>query len=177
MEAGVTERLPLAPRTLYRLLSEVAGESPETHAPLLNPDVPTPALNDVEACLPILLAEDSEPNRLVAKSILSRVGYSVEAVENGAQAVSAVKAKNYGLVLMDVAMPEMDGLDATRAIRALPGEASRVPIVAMTAGAFSEDKQQCLDAGMDDYLSKPIVRAELMRAVDRWLTRREASLG
>jgi CheY-like chemotaxis protein len=121
--------------------------------------------------------EDSAPNRLVAKSILSKGGYSVEAVENGLQAVSAVAEKSYGLVLMDVAMPEMDGLEATRAIRALPGEAARVPIVAMTAGAFSEDKQQCLDAGMDDHLSKPIVRAELMRAVERWLKRREASMG
>jgi HPt (histidine-containing phosphotransfer) domain-containing protein len=70
---------------------------------------------------------------------------------------------------MDVAMPEMDGLEATRTIRALEGELGRVPIVAMTASAFHDDKQRCLSAGMDDYLSKPIVRSELLAAVDRWL--------
>jgi CheY-like chemotaxis protein/HPt (histidine-containing phosphotransfer) domain-containing protein len=90
--------------------------------------------------------------------------------ENGLQAVAAVKEKDYGLVLMDVAMPEMDGLEATRTIRALAGERARVPIVAMTAGAFPEDKQRCLDVGMNDHLSKPVVRADLLSAVDRWLT-------
>jgi PAS domain S-box-containing protein len=176
-DAAVSGRLPIAPRTLYGLLREVAGESPQTRKPPADPDVPSPAPEDVAARLPILLVEDSAPNRLVAKSILSKGGYSVEAVENGLQAVSAVAEKSYGLVLMDVAMPEMDGLEATRAIRTLPGEAAHVPIVAMTAGAFSEDRQRCLDAGMDDHLSKPIVRAELMRAVERWLKRRETPMG
>jgi CheY-like chemotaxis protein len=123
------------------------------------------------------LVEDSAPNRLVATAILSKAGYSVDTAENGVQAVSAVTRRPYGLVLMDIAMPEMDGLEATQTIRALGGKPSDVPIVAMTAGAFDEDKQRCLDAGMDDYLSKPIVRAELLSAVDRWLKRSEAGEG
>lgn len=174
--APVSERLPIAPGTLYRALREVVGESPEARDSAAEPHVLLPLPKDAHAHLPILLVEDSAPNRLVAKSILAKAGYAVDTVENGLQAVSAVQEKCYGLVLMDVAMPEMDGLEATRAIRSLPGEAARVPIVAMTAGAFSEDKQQCLDAGMNGHLTKPIVRADLMRAVDRWLKRRDASL-
>jgi CheY-like chemotaxis protein/HPt (histidine-containing phosphotransfer) domain-containing protein len=119
--------------------------------------------------MPILLVEDSAPNRLVATAILSKAGYRVEAVENGLQAVRAVKQNRYGLVLMDIAMPEMDGLEATRTIRALEGDSERVPIVAMTAGAFDEDRQRCFEAGMNDFVSKPVVRADLLKAVERWL--------
>jgi two-component system sensor histidine kinase/response regulator len=85
------------------------------------------------------------------------------------QALAAVKAKRYGLVLMDVAMPEMDGLEATQAIRALDGERNHVPIVAMTAGAFDQDRERCFRAGMDDFVGKPVVRADLLEAVERWL--------
>jgi HPt (histidine-containing phosphotransfer) domain-containing protein len=70
---------------------------------------------------------------------------------------------------MDIAMPEMDGLEATRTIRGLEGEPGRVPIVAMTAGAFDEDRQRCLEAGMNDFVSKPVARADLLKAVERWL--------
>jgi CheY-like chemotaxis protein len=173
--APVSGRLPIAPRTLFRLLGEAAGEPPEAPETAAGRATPAPAPKAGQGALPILLVEDSRPNRLVAEAILSKAGYRVETAENGLQAVSAVKEKGYGLVLMDVAMPEMDGLEATRAIRALAGAPGRVPIVAMTAGAFGEDRQQCLEAGMDDHLSKPIVRAELMQALDRWLKRDEAS--
>jgi PAS domain S-box-containing protein len=174
--APLSGRLPIVPRALYRLLGEAAGEPPEVCETPAGPGTPAPAPPPKAGAgaPPILLVEDSRPNRLVAEAILSKAGYRVEMAENGLEAVSAVKQKGYGLVLMDVAMPEMDGLEATRAIRALAGAPGRVPIVAMTAGAFGEDRQQCLEAGMDDHLSKPVVRAELMRAVERWLKRGEA---
>lgn len=168
-ELPKSERVPITPRTLRRLLQEAAGEPHKAHrpAPLQAPPITSPA--GVGAKLPILLVEDSAPNRLVATAILSKAGYAVETAENGLQAVHAVKHNRYGLVLMDIAMPEMDGLEATRTIRRLEGEPARVPIVAMTAGAFEEDRQRCLEAGMSDFLSKPVVRADLLKAVERWL--------
>jgi len=156
-------------KTLRPYSREAAGETAEVREPADARKVQLTAPTGGAALMPILLVEDSAPNRLVATAILTKAGYQVETAENGLQAVSAVTQKRYGLVLMDIAMPEMDGLAATQSIRALGGERGDVPIVAMTAGAFNEDKQRCLDAGMDDYLSKPVVRADLLRVVDRWL--------
>ena len=118
---------------------------------------------------PILVVDDSEANRLVATAILAKAGYPTEMADNGREALVAVQRRSYGLVLMDVAMPVMDGIEATRAIRALPGERGRLPIIATTAAAFVEDRQRCLEAGMNDYLSKPLVRADLLGMIARWL--------
>ena len=117
----------------------------------------------------ILVVDDSEANRLVATTILAKAGYQTEMAENGREALVAVQRRSYGLVLMDVAMPEMDGIEATQAIRALPGERGRLPIIATTAAAFVEDRQRCLEAGMNDYLSKPLVRGDLLKMITRWL--------
>jgi two-component system, sensor histidine kinase and response regulator len=118
---------------------------------------------------PVLLVEDVEVNRKVATAILTKAGYRVESAANGLEALTAVTAGPYGLILMDLAMPVMDGLEATRRIRALPGEGGRTPIVAMTAGTFDEDRPLCLASGMNDFISKPVVKAELLAAVRRWL--------
>jgi two-component system sensor histidine kinase/response regulator len=166
-----TERVPLTPSALYRALREAVVAVEGSQEPVNSQHTPLSEAKGGPTAMPILLVEDSPPNRLVATAILSKAGYSVDTAENGLQALAAVTERRYGLVLMDIAMAEMDGFEATRAIRALGGEPSRVPIVAMTAGAFDEDKQRCLDAGMNDYLSKPVVRAELLNAVDRWLKR------
>ncbi|MDQ1583133.1 MAG: two-component system, sensor histidine kinase and response regulator, partial [Microbacteriaceae bacterium] len=88
---------------------------------------------------------------------------------NGAEAVAAVESTSYQVVLMDCHMPVMDGFDATAAIRGLAGEASRVPIIAMTAGAQDADRQRCLEAGMDDFLSKPVDLSALKEALMRWV--------
>lgn len=109
----------------------------------------------------LLVAEDSQTNRLLAQSILERMGYQVDTVENGRQAVEAVRDGEYGAVLMDVWMPEMDGLKATVEIRALPPPKCGIPIVAMTAHASAEDRQRCIDAGMDEHVAKPIDRGRL----------------
>jgi CheY-like chemotaxis protein len=93
----------------------------------------------------------------------------VDLVENGLQAVEQVKKKPYGLVLMDVQMPEMDGYDATRAIRKWEKAGQHIPIIAMTAGAMKGDRELCLEAGMDDYVSKPLKPELLFETVARFL--------
>ena len=116
----------------------------------------------------VLLAEDNAINREVASALLRSVGLRVECAEDGVEAVEAARRGPYDLVLMDLHMPKMDGLAATRAIRALPGW-SRRPIVAMTATTLLDDRRACLDAGMDDFVSKPVDPDRLVETLDRWL--------
>ncbi len=119
----------------------------------------------------MLVAEDSPVSRKVAVAILERLGYRVDAVTNGVEVVQALEDLPYDLVLMDCEMPEMDGLEATRRIRQRD-PAKRTPIIALTAHAFPEDRERCLEAGMDDYLSKPVRPQDLATAVERWIARR-----
>jgi PAS domain S-box-containing protein len=117
----------------------------------------------------ILLAEDNPINQKLAVVLLQKAGYSVDAVETGSQAFLKVQNNPYSAVLMDVQMPEMDGFEATRCIRTWEaGRDSHVPIIAMTAHAMSGDRERCLEAGMDDYLSKPLEPKVLFNALDRW---------
>lgn len=122
--------------------------------------------------LRILVADDAAANRELAVAILGGLGVAVETVEDGAQAVEAARAGGYDLILMDVHMPVMDGLDATRAIRALDGEPGRVPIVALTANVQPEQAMRCREAGMDDHVGKPIQVAELLRVIAARLDQR-----
>jgi signal transduction histidine kinase/CheY-like chemotaxis protein len=121
----------------------------------------------------ILLAEDSPTNQLVALGMLAKLGLTGEAVANGQEAVEALRTKDYDLVLMDVQMPVLDGLEATRLIRSAEGRARdpRIPIVAMTAYAMPGDRAKCLDAGMDDYLTKPIDPTAFIKVLRRWFER------
>jgi PAS domain S-box-containing protein len=122
----------------------------------------------------ILLAEDNEVNREVARMLLGKAGLVVAAARNGREAIQMAAAKQYALVLMDVQMPEVDGLEATVAIRRLPGW-ERTPIIAMTANAFIEDRQNCLDAGMNDHLAKPVEPMALYSCLLEWLNSRGSS--
>jgi CheY-like chemotaxis protein len=118
--------------------------------------------------LRILLAEDTRANQKLVVFILRKQGHSVEVADNGAKALELVRRHDFDLVLMDVQMPDMDGLQATREIRALADpRKARVPIVAMTAYAMKGDQSRCLDAGMDAYLSKPVDADELIETIQR----------
>ncbi len=117
----------------------------------------------------VLIAEDNRINQLLARTWLEKMGCQVTVVENGLEAVEAVSKGDFALVLMDIRMPEMDGVAATRAIRALPGPAARIPIVAVTANAMVGDDAKYLAAGMDDYMAKPIEPEKLRATLQRWL--------
>ena len=118
----------------------------------------------------ILLAEDNAANQLVCRRILERLGYEVESVTDGSQAVALAAKGKFDLVLMDVQMPIMDGIDAARAIRESEKDV-RIPIVALTANAMEGDRENCRKAGMDDYLPKPFQWTELRDKLDTWLNK------
>ena len=118
--------------------------------------------------LRVLVAEDNDVNRKVALAMLRRYGYQADVAANGAEALAAVKRQRYDLVLMDIQMPEMDGLEATRAIIALGPAVPRPRIVGLSANAMTEDVQAALQAGMDDYLAKPITPAGLREMITKW---------
>ncbi|MGB5232170.1 MAG: ATP-binding protein [Desulfoprunum sp.] len=121
----------------------------------------------------VLLAEDEPINQMLATTLLNQLGVQVIAVANGAAALAAIYDSGpFDLVLMDLQMPELDGFQATRRIRMLPGRQSEVPIVALTAHARTQDRDKCLRSGMDDYLSKPINRDELEGILTRLLRRK-----
>ncbi len=124
----------------------------------------------------ILLAEDNSVNQLVAKTMLQKMGHKVECVSNGLEAVEAITDKHFDLILMDCQMPEMDGYEATRAIRAKINIQGRenTTIIALTAHALKGDREFCIAAGMNDYLVKPINRVDLNKTISFWLTKETA---
>jgi CheY-like chemotaxis protein len=126
--------------------------------------------------LRILIAEDNSANQKVAVAMLKRLGHAVDVVGNGVEAVNALRGIRYDLVLMDLHMPDMDGIAATKTIRAFGGEVSRIPIVAMTADALNGAIERCLDAGMDDYVAKPIDADELETVISRAYLRSAAKI-
>jgi signal transduction histidine kinase/ActR/RegA family two-component response regulator len=109
----------------------------------------------------LLLVEDNPINQKVARLVLDKLGYQVDVANNGFEALDAVDSVRYDLILMDCIMPEMDGFEATRRLRSAGGRAAEVPIIAMTANAFEDDRKACLAAGMNDFLSKPVRQTEL----------------
>jgi CheY-like chemotaxis protein/HPt (histidine-containing phosphotransfer) domain-containing protein len=117
----------------------------------------------------VLLVEDNPVNQALAVAILAKLGYRAEVAGNGREAVAAVALGNYGAVLMDCQLPELDGYQATAEIRRREGTARHTPIIAMTAAAFPEDREQCLAAGMDDYIAKPVLVVDVQAVLSRWL--------
>jgi CheY-like chemotaxis protein len=120
----------------------------------------------------VLLVEDNAVNRHLATKFLTSLDCEVAVAENGREALERLAATDFALVLMDCLMPEMDGFEATRAIRDLEqGTGRHCPIVALTANAMPSDRQRCLAAGMDDFVSKPFRKQELQRVLARWVGR------
>jgi len=122
-----------------------------------------------EGHLRILVVDDVKVNQRLVSTILSSCGFRVDLAANGLEAIDALEQLPYDLVLMDVQMPELDGLEATRRIRRLAGVPAQVPIIAMTANAMQGDREKCLQAGMNDYVSKPIDRSQLLEKISFWL--------
>lgn len=116
----------------------------------------------------ILVVEDNKPNQLVAKAILEHKGYAVDIAEDGVEGVEAVANGDYDVVLMDIQMPRMDGVEATQKIRSLDSVKCEIPIIAVTANAMVGDRDSYLAAGMDDYVSKPIDSRSLVETIQRW---------
>jgi CheY-like chemotaxis protein len=117
--------------------------------------------------LRILLAEDNHTNQVLALALLDRLGYRADVAGNGVEVLRALQRQSYDLILMDVQMPEMDGLEATREVRRSFNPAQQPRIIALTADAMKEDRERCLAAGMDDYVSKPIQVNELISVLNR----------
>ena len=138
----------------------------EVAAPAETTEEAVPQSNDAPAR--ILVADDLPMNQLIVEGMLRAAGHEVTLVDNGVDAVAALTDQTFDLVLMDMEMPEMDGLSATRAIRALEGPRSTVPVIALTANAMLEDATACKQAGMNDFLAKPIERAQLLALVSKW---------
>ncbi len=150
--------------------SEDATAAPPTDQARL--DDAEAALRSEHAGKRVLIAEDEALNQQIVQEILSGTGLAVDVAGSGADAVEMVRGKAYDAILMDVQMPVMDGLAAAQAIRSLPGRA-HVPIIAMTANAFTEDRRRCLDAGMDDYIAKPCYPEDLFAMLLKWLAPRQ----
>ena len=158
---------PLKPSALFDILMEIfAGQV----APTVS-EKPVTTVMDPEMAerhpLRILLAEDNAVNQKLAIKLLSQMGYRVDVAGNGLEAIEAIERQKYDVVLMDVQMPEMDGLEASRQICARWPRGVRPRIVAMTANAMQGDRERCFEAGMDDYVSKPVRVGELISALDR----------
>lgn len=132
--------------------------------------VDAPKASQVEGDGPIriLLAEDNAINALLTRTLLEAEGHTVETVEDGALAVEAMKSSSYDLIFMDMRMPNMDGLEATRKIRAMDNVSKGLPIIALTANAFDDDRNACFDSGMNDFMTKPVSAEELSEMVRTW---------
>jgi len=160
---------PIAQSTLYDALSDAVHTRSRAAEPATATAVVAPRNERV------LVVEDNQVNQRLAMRQLSRLGFAAASVGNGREAVEAQVRENYDLIFMDVQMPVMDGYEASAEIRRHEIRSRRhVPIIAMTANALNEDRDACLAAGMDDYVSKPVSLANLRTVIERWLPQREA---
>jgi len=135
------------------------------------------AIRESKRRLNVLLAEDNPVNQKLATRLLQKMGHSVTVVENGRQALAALEKNEFDVILMDIQMPEMDGLETTAEIREREKsqDGTHIPILAMTAHAMAGDRERCLEAGMDGYVSKPVNVQELVEAMENLPTRSQSS--
>lgn len=160
---------PIKQQQLYETLLAVLGQKQaKTHS--VNGKIVTRHIlrEQKRQNIRILLVEDNPINRKLASTLLRKSGYQVDEVENGSQAIEAIESRPYHLVLLDVQMPDMDGFEVTKLIRSLEDSKHHTPIIAMTAHAMRGDRERCLSAGMDDYISKPLDPQHLFNLVERW---------
>ncbi|MGJ7548378.1 ATP-binding protein [Pseudomonas alloputida] len=182
--------LSIARTLAERMGGKLRGESREGLGSTFTLEMPLPLASTVSATLPgssgahaplevgkrILLVEDNPVNQSVIEAMLRSLGMEVSVAHDGLQAVEQVGQQPFAAVLMDCRLPHMDGYEATRRIRLLPA-CAQLPIIALTANALQGDRERCMAAGMNDYLSKPFRRTELQRVLQRWLPGRTAATG
>jgi PAS domain S-box-containing protein len=179
--AGVARCLtkPAKQSQLFDCLAMVMGMTFSAAAPPASPARESGSVDEQADAQPmrgrVLVAEDNPVNQRVAIHQLRRLGYAADAVGDGAEAVLALSRVPYDIVLMDCQMPNLDGYAATAMIRQREGAGRRTPIIALTAHALQGDREKCLSAGMDDYLSKPVNRNELRAVLERWVRARNAA--
>ena len=162
-------------KMLHDLRSYAQRDARAPEAALRPSQAQAPAMAEWTTKLNVLVAEDNDINALLTRTLLERDGHHVRIARNGKDVLAALAepdGKTYDIVLMDLHMPDMDGFEATRHIRGLPDERSSLPIIALTANAMADDRQKCLAAGMDDYLSKPVAPDALARMLATWSGRR-----
>lgn len=179
LEGGADRILtkPLKRRALLKAMLTFVCPSAGSTGDDCNPVPPIsaqePKRSDERAEIKVLLAEDNQVNRKLATTILRKAGCQVDAVVNGKEALAALAREDYRIVLMDIQMPEMDGLEATAAIRNSSEPWADVPILAMTAHAMPADREKCIKAGMNDHLTKPIQPQVLIDAIDQWTHKKQ----
>jgi CheY-like chemotaxis protein len=156
---------PVVQSKLFECLAQLCGVEipvlPRTAAPKGGKAPAAPQMRPLR----ILVVEDNQVNQLLATVLLGKAGHRIDVAGDGLEALDAVSARPYDLVLMDVQMPEMDGIEATKRIRAMAGPVGRLPIIAMTANAMKGDRERLLAVGMNDYVSKPIDKGQLFLAI------------
>ena len=153
------------------VIAKAVGAEPAVEAETLQTeevDQPAEASQSGDSPVRILLAEDNAINALLTRTLLEAEGHVVETVEDGLLAVEAMKTSSYDLIFMDMRMPNMDGLEATRKIRGLSNVSKGLPIIALTANAFDDDRNACFDSGMNDFMTKPVSAEELSEMVKTW---------
>ncbi|MDJ0971247.1 MAG: response regulator [Kiloniellales bacterium] len=161
---------PLRPNSLVKCLHALLADAPAAEGSLAHSETDPRSRSTIR----VLLAEDNPVNQRVMIALLAKSGVRVDVAGNGVEAIEAVRSRPYDLILMDIQMPELDGVQAARRIRELEGEMGHIPIIAVTAHAMKGDREKYLQAGMNDYLPKPINRAELLSKIDYWADRRRS---
>jgi two-component system, sensor histidine kinase and response regulator len=165
---------PVRSSELFDCLITSLNSGPASEAPV-TPTNDHSATSEVVGT--ILLVEDNTVNQLVGSKVLENLGYGFVIANNGVEAVSAFQSGGYDAVLMDCQMPEMDGYEATAAIRQLEGSASHIPIIAMTAAAMEGDRERCMAAGMDDFITKPVRLEAVSTVLERWVATAQPERG
>jgi signal transduction histidine kinase/DNA-binding response OmpR family regulator len=171
---------PLQPGALIKCVTELFNDAPEEIQPAVGPSA-NPAVAGTNVTdgdrRRILLAEDNPVNQMLMTALVTAAGYEIDVVANGVEAVEALRSRPYGLVLMDIQMPEMDGVEATRLIRLLSNDNASIPIIGVTAYAMKGDQERFMQAGMNDYMSKPIDTKLLAQRLAFWMGDDERAAG
>ncbi len=164
---------PIFPQVLLKALGDAFAETPSPTPRELRPAAPTPTAHAPQSQARILVVDDNSTNQLVARSILGKLGYSCVTTDSGEDALRILRDQTFDLVLMDVQMPGMDGYETTQAIRSgSTGPLNcKITVIALTANALAGDRDRCLKASMDDYLTKPIDPRDLQAMLEKWLVR------